>query len=50
MGFHILNPITFISQTLVVLKLMQADIGNDTSCDLPWLKTLHLTLVDFENQ
>jgi hypothetical protein len=50
MLFHDLNPITFISQTLVVLKLMNVVIGNDTSCvDLPSLKTLHLSLVEFEN-
>ena len=49
--YQTLNPIIFISQTLVVLKLEFLQLGIDTSCvDLPSLKTLHLKSVYFPNR
>jgi len=49
--FHRLNPVIFISQTLVVLKLKRIDFSIDTSCvHLPLLKTLHLKHVGFRNR
>ncbi|KEH25411.1 putative FBD domain, leucine-rich repeat domain, L domain-containing protein [Medicago truncatula] len=49
--FHTLNPVIFISQTLVVLKLKRIDFSIDTSCvHLPLLKKLHLKYVGFRNR
>ena len=49
--YQTLNPIIFISQTLVVLKLEFLQLAIDTSCvDLPSLKTLHLKSVYFTNR
>ncbi|XP_039682825.1 putative F-box/LRR-repeat protein At5g41840 [Medicago truncatula] len=49
--FQTLNPIIFISQTLVHLKLEFIQLAIDTSCvDLPSLKTLHLKSVHFTNR
>jgi len=50
-AFTPLKPIIFISQTLVVLKLLWLKIASDTSCvDLPLLKILHLKEVCFKNR